>query len=110
MSDKTLEQYSREVIDLKMESIHEKLDLILEQTTAHNGRMRNLEIWKATTLGIMSTGTVIAGLIIYIWSSQIGDILETERNMQIKMDTHFRDNNSSQNTIINNQEDIINNQ
>lgn len=37
------ERYSNREIDLKMENIHEKLDLILAQTTKHNGRLTKIE-------------------------------------------------------------------
>ena len=35
--------YSNREIDMKMEGIHEKLDLILEQTSKTNGRVTKLE-------------------------------------------------------------------
>lgn len=36
-------EYSNREIDAKMEGVHEKLDLILEQTTEHNHRMSKIE-------------------------------------------------------------------
>lgn len=37
------EDYSNREIDMKFEGVHEKLDLILEQTTRHNGRLTKVE-------------------------------------------------------------------
>jgi len=36
-------EYSNREIDSKMKEIHEKLDLILAQTTKHNGRLTKVE-------------------------------------------------------------------
>lgn len=38
-------KYTNREIDLMNKDIHEKLDLILLQTTKHNGRLTNIERW-----------------------------------------------------------------
>ena len=43
--------YSNREIDSFMKDIHDKLDLILVQTTKTNGRVNKLENWKAWVVG-----------------------------------------------------------
>ena len=51
--------YTRSEIDLIHESMDDKLDKILVQTTAHNGRMSKLERWQAYMSGGMTVLVII---------------------------------------------------
>jgi hypothetical protein len=42
-----------------MDDVKEKLDLILTQTTKHNGRMTKVEAWRNITLGAVGVLTLI---------------------------------------------------
>lgn len=53
--------YSNREIDLMLKDIHEKLDLILEQTTKHNGRLTKVENKQSTTDKILLVVGVISG-------------------------------------------------
>lgn len=63
-------QYSNREIDMKFKiieqtmhdshlSIQEKLDLILQQTTQHNGRMRKIEAWRNILVGAIGVISVL---------------------------------------------------
>ncbi len=80
--------YSKREVDNFMEEIHEKLNLILVQTTAHNGRMRKLELWKQYILGMIAGGTIIIGLLLYIWNLKIGSIERDINNIDYKINEH----------------------
>lgn len=60
--------YSNREIDSKLDGIHEKLDLILDQTTKTNGRVTTLEMWREGTTGkfwgAMAVVSVLWGLIL----------------------------------------------
>jgi len=53
-------EYSKREIDNFMKEIHEKLDLILQQTTKTNGRVGRLEVWR----GYITGGLAIISAII----------------------------------------------
>jgi hypothetical protein len=78
-----MKEYSNREIDMKFKmieqtvhdshlSIQEKLDLILKQTTAHNGRMRSIEKWRAWSIGYASAITPIVVWIAFKFINHIG--------------------------------------
>ena len=71
-----------------MDSQDKTLSEIKEQTTRHNGRMKKLELWKAYILGIMAGGTVILGLVVYVWNMKMGSIERAINNVETKLDKH----------------------
>lgn len=85
--------YSKREIDNFMEEIHEKLDLILEQTTKHNGRLKKVELWKSWILGMFAGGTAIIGLLLYIWDLKIGSIETNIDKIDHKIEQHVAINN-----------------
>lgn len=58
-----MEPYSNRELDHMFKDMHEKLDLILVQTTNHNGRMKRFEKWQAYLNGAFA---VIVGLVVPI--------------------------------------------
>lgn len=83
--------YSNRELDDKFRGLHEKLDLILKQTTAHNGRMGKLERWRT---GIaMCIGLIVFLTPFFVWSfktsqsnleSQVVATIEHDRNNNTK--------------------------
>lgn len=69
-------EYSNREIDMKVElikqhiddsqqAINEKLELILRQTTQHNGRMKSIEKWRSWSIGYASAITPVVAWISY---------------------------------------------
>lgn len=54
------QEYTNRELDDKFNGIHEKLDLILAQTTKTNGRVSSLEVWR----GFITGGLAIIALLI----------------------------------------------
>lgn len=57
------EEYTNRELDAKFEGIHEKLDLILAQTTKTNGRVTTLEFWRESLMakiaGVVATFGIV---------------------------------------------------
>jgi hypothetical protein len=53
------EGYTQKEIDLMMVPVHEKLDTIIEQVKATNGRVRCLERWRSFITGGLAVLTVV---------------------------------------------------
>lgn len=70
--------YSNREIDAMQRTIHEKLDKILEQTTATNGRVTSLEgranVFKGWTMGFGVSISIILVLLVYIFNLRIDNI------------------------------------
>jgi len=75
--------YNNNEIDMKIKlieqtmhdshhSIQEKLDLILTQTTRHNGRLSSIEKWRAWSIGYASAVTPIIAWITFKFIQHIG--------------------------------------
>lgn len=54
-----MEGYTQMEIDLMLEPVHEKLDSILEQVKATNGRLRCLERWRSFITGELAVLTAV---------------------------------------------------
>lgn len=61
--------YSNRELDEKFRGVHEKLDLILTQTTKHNGRMRKLEGWRTGL--VMCFSLIILLIPFFVWSFKL---------------------------------------
>lgn len=53
-------EYTNRELDEKFDGLHEKLDLILAQTTKTNGRVNRLEVWR----GFVTGGLAIISIIV----------------------------------------------
>lgn len=60
-------------LEAQVQGIHEKLDKILEQVIATNGRLRKIEVWRAwltggvvITLGAVSLAATVMGIIVHV--------------------------------------------
>lgn len=59
--------YSNRELDQKFGTVHDKLDLILGQTTKTNGRVTRLERWQSYVLGFCAAiSALIVPIILYI--------------------------------------------
>jgi len=108
--------YKNREIDTLMEEIKETLNRIESQTLKTNGSIARanekislLENWKATTLGLFSAGTIVAGLIIYIWNTQMSNIEASINDNSNSIQTYMNASVSNQEQIIDKQKQIINN-
>lgn len=109
--------YSKREIDTYMDEIKDTLNRIENQTTKTNGSIARanekiaiLENWKATSVGLFSAGTIIAGLIVYIWTNQIGGLESSIKNNSNQIKTYMDASVYRQDKIINQNKEIINNQ
>lgn len=59
-------EYTNRELDEKFDGLHEKLDLILAQTTKTNGRVNRLEIWRGFISGGLAIVTIVILPIIFL--------------------------------------------
>lgn len=72
------EPYTNREIDAMTKDIHEKLDLILAQTTKTNGRVSSLEEWRSYVVGAVAV-LVLIGLPLLSYS--IYQTVELSKNV-----------------------------
>jgi hypothetical protein len=71
------QDYSNREIDLMLKDIHEKLDLILTQTTRHNGRLTKVEDkQRGTDKVLIIVGCIVGTLLITSGSELIDFVLK----------------------------------
>jgi len=82
----------REALFKRLDSQDKSLLEIKEQTTKTNGSVRKLQMWKAYILGLMAGGTIILGLVVYVWNLKIGSIERVINNVEQKLEKHVATN------------------
>lgn len=73
-----------------MANVKEKLELILEQTTRHNGRMSKIEAWRNTMIGALAILTII---IVPLLTWSLSQIVGIDKKVQDGVRTAIGDYN-----------------
>lgn len=69
--------YTNREVDEKFKTLHEKLDLILYQTTRTNGRVSKLENWRWFITGGLGIVTfIVIPMVVYIFNYQVNHIFK----------------------------------
>ena len=66
--------YTNRELDMKFCEVHEKLDLILLQTTKTNGSVLSLKLWRSWMTGALAVCGLVMVLVVYIFNMNTQNI------------------------------------